>query len=84
MSLINLTQWIPTCVENFRNSNTGFKFKDAQKLIKANFVQDSVRFLLKNKEVKRKLQWLYYIGIKIKSPLIYFVWKHKNLDEFVS
>lgn len=83
MSVKSITEWIPSCIDNFKKTKNGFSYREAKMLIKSEFVQDSIGFMIKNKLMVRKLQKIYYWMIKNKITIVHFIWKYCNLDIFV-
>ena len=83
MATVNIFSWLPSIIENFKNSPDGFCIRNAKKILKANFLQDSIEFKLKNNIINRKLQKIYFLMIRKKCILVYFIWKNCNLDIFV-
>ena len=76
---VHINSWIPSIIENFKRNNK-LTFKDAKKLLNANFVQDGVRFILTNKLYTRKIQKLYFIAIRNKMTFpIFILWRTGKL-----
>ncbi len=76
-------EWLPACVNNFKNSEKGYKYSHTKKLLKANFVQDGAKYILSNKLYERKLGYIYLLAIKLRIPFIHYIWKNKRLSDFI-
>lgn len=83
MSVKNITEWIPSCINNYKKTKKGFSYGMTKKLLESKFVQDSICFMIKNKLTVRKLQRIYYGMIKRKIAMVHFIWKYCNLDIFI-
>lgn len=75
----HINSWLPSCIENYKNSPDGFTIKKAKFLLSVDFVQDGARFFLENKFYNRKLQYLYYRAIVNNSIFVCYFWKYGDI-----
>lgn len=83
MAMKCIAGWIPSCINNFKKKQNGFSYRKTKMLLNAEFVQDSICFMIKNKLMVRKLQKVYYWMIKRKIAMVHLIWKNCDLDIFI-
>ena len=83
MTKKHMYEWIPSCIENYRNSKKGFTVKSARELLNTDFVRDGAEFFLENKIYGRKLQYIYYKAITKKSIFACLFWKYGKINEVI-
>jgi glycosyltransferase EpsJ len=84
LATVHIFSWLPSIIDNFRNSDDGFSINNAKAILDADFLKDSVKFFVDNKLTNRKMQKFYFFLIQKKCILIYWIWKYFDLNIFVS